>query len=299
MFIPEINYAELFGVELSAKPEVADPGPTPEAEGENEPEVDEVEESPEDNADPDELIDDPGEGEDPDGDQGGQSKEDNARFAAARRKAEQERDAAIAKAQQEAQQQMDALVAGLGLKDPKTGEDIKTKQQYDRYLAAKAEEDREKLQKRAGISKEEWDGMIQNLPEVQKARAAQAEANAQRSRAALDADMKAVEQLDPTVKSLQDLQAREDFGEILKKVQGGLNLVDAFKVVTYEQQAQKRSAAAKQAAINNQRSKDHLRKTAERGSGGSYVPKDVQQMYRQMMPGITDAEISKHYNRKK
>ena len=302
MFTPDIDYAELFGVELSEEPEVAEPEHEEEPEGAEEPGVTEED----DNAEPDE-IDGGGEETPPEPEQKPkQSAEENARFAAARRKAEQERDAAIATARRDMQQQMDAMIAGLGLKNPETGEAIRTKQQYDNYRAQTAKQEREKLMKRSGMDEGQWNEFVQNLPEVAEANRARQQANqamqmARRERAkqAIEADVAAISQMDPNIRTLEDLSKTQEFAAIQKRVQGGMTLLDAYRLETWDKQMRARNAAAEQAAVNKQKSKDHLRKTTERGKGDEPVPSDVLQMYRDMMPGITDAEIRKHWNRKR
>lgn len=305
MFGEEINYAELFGVEMSEEPEVAEPEETLDAEGENDPEdLDEID------ADPDELTDSDEDEEDSESESDSepkkQSKEDNARFAAARRKAEQERDAAIAQAARQAEEkhkrEMDALVAGMNLTD-KTGAKITTKEQYDKYKEEIAAENAARMQRRAGASDEQWGEMINNLPQVQKAQQAQQQAEAAhrqavalQAKAAVDEQVKAIGAMDPTIKSLQDLSKIPEYAEITEKVKQGMGLLDAYKLATYDKRMASTTAAARQAAMNNARSKDHLKKTSERGVGAQSVPKDVEAMYRTFNPTATAAEIRRHWN---
>ncbi len=294
----EINYEELFGVTLSEEPEVADPEEAEEPEGDKDPE--EMEDI---DAEPDELN--KGEEETPSepDEKPKQSAEENARFAAARRKAEAERDAAVAEAKKAAEQQMDSLIASLGLKDPESGSAITTKKQYDEMKAKQAAAEREKLMKRSGMDQAQFDAFVQSLPEVAKAAEKDKKATellkeiqTQRARQAIAEHVAEIGKMDKTIKSLEDLKEIPEFPAIQERVQNGMNLLDAYKLETWDKQMGARSAAAQQAAVNRQRSKDHLRKTAERGSGGEPVPSDVMQMYRAINPKATDAEIQKHYN---
>ena len=299
MFIPEINYEEVFGVKLSAEPEVAEPEEAKTPEGDKEPEtIDEID------AEPDELDQDEEETPSEPDEKPKQSAEENARYAAARRKAEAERDAAVAEAKQAAEKQMDSLIASLGLKDPESGSAITTKQQYDQMKARQAEAEREKLMKRSGMDKAQFDAFVQNLPEVaeaaekdKKASELLKEIQAERARQAIAEHVTAIGKLDPAIKSLEDLAKTAEFPAIQKRVQNGMNLLDAYKLETWDKQISERNAAAQQAAVNRQRSKDHLRKTAERGAGEEPVPSDVMQMYRTLNPNATEAQIRAHYNK--
>ena len=71
-----------------------------------------------------------------------QSAEENAKYAAARRKAEQERDAAIAQARAEAQRSIDDSIRALNIENPYTGRTIQSKAEYDAYLRQQAAERR-------------------------------------------------------------------------------------------------------------------------------------------------------------
>lgn len=294
----EINYEELFGVKLSEEPEVAEPEEAEEPEGDKDPEEMETID-----AEPDEL--DEGEEEippEPD-EKPKQSAEENARYAAARRKAEAERDAAVEEARKAAEQQMDSLIASLGLKDPESGSAITTKKQYDEMKAKQAEAERDKLMKRSGMDKAQFDAFVQSLPEVaqaaekdRKASELLKEIQAQRARQAIAEHVAEIGKMDKTIKSLEDLKNIPEFPAIQQRVQDGMNLLDAYKLETWDKQMGARSAAAQQAAVNRQRSKDHLRKTAERGAGEQEVPSDVEAMYLVFNPNITKEEMRKHYN---
>ena len=84
------------------------------------------------------------------------------------------------------------------------------------------------------------------------------------------------------------------FYELVKK---GLDLVDAYKLANIDNLTQGMAQASRQAALNSARSKDHLSPTATRGAGAVTVPSDELALYRELNPGMSEAEIQKHYNR--
>ncbi len=310
-----IDYAELFGVEEGVEAqELADPASATE-DGTEGVEAQEV-------ADPAE-IDESGAGieddaaSDTDGDGAGevldmapaaQSPVERARFAAARRKAEAERDAAVKLAREEAareaQRAVDETVASLGITNPFTGKLIRTKAEYDAYQNAAQADRREKLIKRAGITDEEYKEFVENLPEVQAARAMKEQAGAAvRSANEAAARQKVEEQLleiakfDPSVKTLADLVKTENYQKVYDLVKKGYELSDAYKLANFDRVQKSTADASRQAALNAAAGKGHLSGTSARGSGGVTVPAEVAEMYREMNPGATDAEIQKHYNR--
>ena len=236
----------------------------------------------------------------------GQSREENAKYAAARRKAEQERDAAIAQAKADAAREMDAFIAGMGLKNPYTGKPIQTRAEYDEYRSAHAEQQRERFKQKQGMTDEEYQDMIAGLPEVQAAeeKAAKAEqANEEYRRAQMQAQLEReiaqIAAIDPTVKSLDDLVRLENYPQIYERVNQGMSIYDAWRLENMDAILEAgRKGAAQQAAVN-QAGKDHLRATKGRGTGGQMksVPAEEMDMYRALNPGVTDQEITEHYNR--
>ena len=236
-----------------------------------------------------------------------QTPEERARFAAARRKAEQERDAAIEKARQDAraqaQQQIDEAIAALGLVNPYTKQPIQTKAEFDAYQQKRSEEKRNSMLQKSGMSQEEFAKLVEELPEVRQAKAAkqQADAMLQRVRqdnakARMDEQLKQISALDPSIRTVDDLAKAENYQEILDKVKAGYSVLDAFKLANFDRLQQRTVTAARQAAVNAAQGKAHLQQTQGRGAGAANVPESVKAEYRMMNPGISDDEIQKHWN---
>ncbi len=303
----DINYGELFGIDEGGnEQETAEPAQAEEtsAQGENE------QETAEPAADGDTAADgaDTPENGEPEKTAAGtedepdrQSPEQNARYAAARRKAEQERDAAIAQAKLDARAEADRYlnetIAGMGLKNPYTDTPITTKEEYDAYKAKFDEERRGKIAKSAGMNDEEFKKYIDELPEVRAAKAAAAQAQEAQAKLRIDEQLREIRELDPTVKELGDLTKMENYSEFYERVKRGMTLTEAYKLTNYERLTQKTAAASRQAAINNMNSKAHMTSTSARGTGAISVPADVKEMYLAFNPDATDAEIQAHYNK--
>lgn len=312
----DINYYQALGLtEEQQEPDAGtDPGAAEETAAEETdstetPEPDEAPE-PEDEATPDD-DDEGGEDDAAGGDSAvdaskrKQSKKENAKYAAARRKAEREE--AIEQARREererAKAEMDALIASANLENPYTGEKVKTREEWDAWQQRHRDEMRETVQRRSGLTDEQMQDFVSQLPEVQKAREAEAQAQQvlfraqqEHAQAAIENELAKIREYDPNVNSLADIEKTAEHDEILDKVRRGYSLSDAW-IVTHQQQIVRRqAAAARQAAVGAARSKDHLAATRSRGKGMEPVPADIREQYRLLNPGISDEEITRDYN---
>ena len=217
---------------------------------------------------------------------------------------EAEREAAAAQARQDAQRIIDEAFAKSGLKNPYTGQPVTSKAEYDAYRERFEAERREQLLKKSGMSGEEFDQFLQGLPEMRKAREAQEAAEkAQReareaaARVKVEQQIREIGEMDPNIKSLEDLAKMPAYPKFYELVRRGNTLTDAFRLANFDALAQRAAAGARQAAVNNARSKEHLAETKTRGGGAVSVPADVREQYKLFNPDATDEEIQKHYQR--
>lgn len=250
-------------------------------------------------------------GDSPEGQADGQKQqtpEQNAQFAAARRKAEAERDAAIAKARQdaqaEAQRTIDEAFRNSGLTNPYTKKPITSKAEYDEYRARLEADRKARLLKKSGMSDDEFQEFVQGLPEVKWAKEAQEvaetaarQAREQQAKLKVEEQLKEISALDPSIQELKDLAKMETYPKFYELVKRGNTLTDAFKLANYEALTGRAAAASRQAAINSAQGKQHLSPTTQRGAGAVSVPADVKAEYLAFNPDATDAEIQQHYNR--
>lgn len=293
----DINYEELFGVpteeqepDTDAADEMADA-----VEEQEDGDPAEVPEEGQDTTEPD----DPAQGA-PEGAERKQTREDNARFAAARRKAEQQRDEAIERERQRSQQEMDAMIAGMGLVNPYTNAPITNKAEYDAYKASHDEQQRKAVAKKAGMSDEEFGRFMAEQPEVRDAKAAKARADEAQAQQRIQAEIAEIAKIDPGIKSLSDLAGMDNYPQFYAMVERGMTLSEAYKVLNFDHirkgERDQAAAAQRQAAINAA-GKSHLTGSKSRGAGATPVPADVKAQYRVFMPDASDAEIAAHYNR--
>lgn len=237
--------------------------------------------------------------------EGKQSAEDNARFAAARRKAEKERDEAIAKMQKEHEQAMDRMVADFGLRNPYNGQPITTRAEMEAYKRQHAEEERRQMLEKAedgGLTEEDVKAMVHSDPEYQEAMRLKQEAAAAREKANeetykvfLENAMKEVNKLDPSVKSMDDLRAHESFRAVDEYVKRGYSIPDAFEKANKTAIQERQRAALEQQIRNSINGRGHLDSNSPRGDGGVSVPADVLNEIRALNPNASVAEIEKWY----
>ena len=277
----EIDYNAVFGIEGEEVQEAADPA-TEDNVGANEQEA----------AAPAGESQDGAEDEQEPSDESHrvQTDEENARYAAMRRKAE-------ADAEKRMNAELDKSIASLGLTDPYTNKPITNHAEMQAYRQRFVEEQRKEMQEKAGMSPEDYQRFVDSLPEVQAGKAAQQKVMDLEIRAKIDSQMREIQMISPEIKSMEDLSKLDNFDKLYDMVGKGYELADAYKVLNYDRLTAKAAEAAKQQALNSIGGKNHLQPVTPRGQGSVPVPADVVAEYRALMPEATDAEIQAHYNK--
>lgn len=296
----DIDYNALFGLEAGEnEPETAEPAAGQESTEENAQEESDARDPEKTQEGPAEDAQEAGENEPEVAEPAkAQGKEKNARYAAARRKAEAERDAAVQKARDEADGLLKDVLAASGLTDPFTGKAVTTREEFEQYRKSQANEKRRSIQRKAGMSDAEFDGFIESLPEVQAAKQAQAAAEkaAQETRQAqaqarIDEEIAEIGKLNPEIKALADLTKRPEYGEIYSKVQRGYTLLDAYKLANLDALTSRAREAGKQQARNAADGKTHMGKTKSRGAGDVELTQEELAQFRIFNPAATEDEV--------
>lgn len=300
-----VDYNALFGVGETAGTEDAGENDQPVAgadeseKAEADASVEEAEETGEEDG-KDESPEDTGAGKQ------GQSAEENSKYAAARRKAEAERDLAVQKAREETRAEMQAelseTIKALGMVNPYTKQPIVDKAGLDEYKQRFEIERQARFAKKAGMSDDEFKAFVEDLPEVREARAkaqqaeeAQKAVRAEQAKAEIERQIGEIRELDPTINSLEDLPKMENYDRFYDLVKRGNTLTDAYRLANFEKLTSRQTERAKAAALNQVASKSHLDRTTTRGAGAVTVPADVIAEYRAFNPDATDAEIRAHW----
>jgi len=251
---------------------------TAEPQNEEEPEVDETETVEEDG------NDEPQE----------QSAEENARYAAMRRRAEADARRKYETEINSMNQQITALCQGLS--HPITGQPITNVHEYMDALQAQQRLANEQELQDKGVDPAVIDRMIASNPVVMQAQQVIERSNMLNADAAVQRDLAELSKYDPNIKGINDLAALPNFPEILDRVNRGASLVDAYKMVNFDNFMQHTNEAARQQAINQMRGKDHLKsQSTSVAQNEEYVEVPAEIMSRYKAEGKTEKQIRELY----
>lgn len=228
-----------------------------------------------------------------------QSAEENAKYAAARRRAEQEFQAR--------QQAEDAEFARrfAGYENPITHQPIRSRKDYfDALDAQETLKQREELQNK-GIDPSLFEEMVSkqvaNNPAVLQAQQVMQAAQQAQIQQRIDSDVKAISKLNPSVKTIDDVLNDPNFSQMLELTKNnGLGLADAYKLVNLENLMAGKMASAKQAAINNAKGTSHLAPTDGLSGGDNGlvdIPAGELNAWKRAFPNCSMKELKEKYNR--
>lgn len=206
----------------------------------------------------------------------------------------------LERVRQEGRDALDAQAKGMGLVDPYHGNrPITTQAELEEYQAANREAKIDRYCKAAGMTREQFDELVGNLPEVraakdaqERARAAEQTAQEQQARDRLNAEVAEIRKLCPEIKDLEALAAHESYDKVIARMKAtGDGVLDAFKHVNFDLLMKQQAHDAKRQSARNSRGKDHLRGTGGKGKGGATIPEDQLRIYQRLNPGASLEEL--------
>lgn len=219
-----------------------------------------------------------------------QSPEDNARFAAARRAAE------------ENQRRIDSVYARRfgNFKNPVTGKPIQSAQDYLDAMEAQEQMNRMEQLRQNGVDPNLLNDAILNNPVMKQAQQMIAQQHEQQAASQIEQDIKNITAIDPSIKTVGDLAKQENFPQIMQLVRDHNLTVDmAYKLANMDKIAQRQSAAAQQAAINQVKGKSHLNPFTGGDAAGqrmAEIPARELPVWREYYPDLSLEELRKKYN---
>ena len=225
-----------------------------------------------------------------------QSAEENARYAAIRRRAEEEAKRRYESEIGQMNQQITAMCRGIT--HPITGQPITNVRDYVDALTIQQRQAREQELQEKGIDPAVIDRMIESNPVVMQAQRVIETSKMAEAEYALQNDLAEITKYDPSIKGMSDLAALPNFPEILDRVTRGASLVDAYKMVNFDTFMQHTNEAARQQAINQMRGKNHL---ASQSTGVAQsddyveVPADIMRRWKD--EGKTEKQIRELYKK--
>lgn len=228
-----------------------------------------------------------------------QTPEQNAQYAAIRRKAEYEAQMKYEKEQKRLDQQYAEKFKGLT--NPETGAPIRGAADYFEALAAQERMQANEAMQQAGLDPSLIDRAIANSPLIKQAEIAIAETRERESARMVTEDMQKIIAFDPSVSSEQDIVSQPNFGEVINycETHPGMRLADAYKLVNFDRLSSNRAKAAEQGAINQAKSKTHLSTPSGMSSEDKTVdiPLDQLERWKEVFPDKSPKDLRKLYNK--
>jgi hypothetical protein len=218
----------------------------------------------------------------------------NAAFANMRREAE---------AAKKAQADLDRMFAEQfgQYKNPETGQPIKSAQDYLNAMAAQERAKAKEELRANNIDPNLIDNLIANSPIVKQAEAATAELNQFRVRQQMTEDLHKILAIDNSFSSVEELMQSPVMNDVVSFIEShpGIRADEAYKIVNFDRLSSSKGEAAKQAAINQVKGKNHLATGAAVNVDESAedIPASQLEMYKEAFPGKTIKEIKALYNR--
>lgn len=211
-----------------------------------------------------------------------QSKDERAAQAAARRAREERDRQREQRAYQQARSEVSSLLKELAI-EKSDGSTIDTLEDLEQV----ARDRREDRLSKGSPTKEDIQAIV-----GEQLRQAQQPPLSEDERAAVDRQLAEIRAMDPAMTDLNAI-LRSDAGPRFREYVGkGLDFLDAYKLAAEERLAG--IAQNRQGARNS--GKSHLMPTSTRGGGDTEVPEETREMYRLLMPEMTDEQIRKAYN---
>lgn len=223
-----------------------------------------------------------------------QSEEANRAFASMRRELEAARRQAAEVDRMYEQQYR-------GYTNPETGQPIRSARDYAEAMAAQTRmQARQKLQEN-NIDPNLIDNMIANSPVVRQAEAVTAELNNYRAQQMIEEDMKKVLAIDPTMTSKEDIYNDPSYASVVEYIgtHPGMRFDEAYKLVNFERLASSKTAAAKQAVVNQVKGQSHLSNApgVTTNDGLEDIPASMLDDFKDMFPEKSMKELKALYNR--
>ena len=223
-----------------------------------------------------------------------QSEEANRAFASMRREAEAARKQLA---------EIDNAYARqyAGYKNPETGAPIRSAKDYIEAMAAQERiQAREKLREN-NIDPEIVDRMIANSPVVRQAEAATAELNNYRAQQMIEADMKKVLALDPSKNSVDEIYSDPSYASVVEYIgtHPGTRFDEAYKLVNFDRLSGLKTAAAKQAVVNQVKGQAHLSNASGVTTNDNLedIPSNMLEGFKDMFPDKSMKELKALYNK--
>lgn len=218
-------------------------------------------------------------------------------YAAARRRAEAEARSKYEKEQSSRDQYFADLCRGKV--NPETNLPITTEAEFIEAMNAQQRVNMQAELQQKGVDPSIIERYIANSPEIQESKRMVAELQDREARQQVQEDIKAILALDKSYESQDDLIQSEAFQQAVDMCRNtpGLHLPDAYKIVNFDALRSTSVKAAKQAAVNQAKGKEHLVSSPNTptGKGGVEIPETDLSKWKKMFPDKSNKELNALY----
>ena len=226
-----------------------------------------------------------------------QTPEENAKYAAARRDAEAE----TRRVKAELDQLNDMVRSMYGdCENPETHEKVSDVKSYFEAIRAHKEAQARREMEDKGIDPNYINALVENNPAILQAKEVLARQQQAEFNSHVQSEIEQIHALDSSINAAEDLLNMENFSEFKEYVDRGYNFLDAFKLSNFEKLQNKSFDAAKQAAINQAKSKSHLApiSSVSDDANGEMVdiPRDELPKWKEYFPELSPKELKAKYN---
>jgi len=223
-----------------------------------------------------------------------QSAETNRAFAELRRRAEA--------AERKAAELDNYYATQFGqYTNPETGQPIKSAKDYLDAMAAQERINAKQKLRENNIDPQLIDNLIANSPIVKQAEAATKELNQFRIKQQMNEDLNKILALDDSHSSVEELMQDPIMNDVVSFIEQhpGIRADEAYKIVNFDRLKSSAMGAAKQAAVNSVKGKNHLATGAALNvdDGAEDIPAAQLAMYKETFPEKSMKEIKALYNK--
>jgi hypothetical protein len=186
------------------------------------------------------------------------------------------------------------------LKNPITGQPIRSQSDYLAALDAQEELRTKEQLKQNGVDPSLIDQAVANNPMVRQAQAVVEQQRQSQTMSRVFNDIAELMTIDPTIKGIQDVPP-DAIQYVMDSARMGrdVNLVEAYKITNFGKMSENQKAAIHQQAINQAKGKNHLNPVngVSTPDEGVEIPESELAMWKEMFPDKSKAELKKLYNK--
>lgn len=229
-----------------------------------------------------------------------QSPELNAQYAAIRRRAEED---ARLRADSE-KRKVDALFAETfgKMTNPATGRPIQSATEYVEAFKAQQRAQAEQQLRQGGVDPSIIQQLIASDPTVRQAHEIMERQKVAEQDARIAREIADISKVNPAIKNVEDLAKDANFLAIYERWERSgrqESLYDIYRLVNFDTLTSQKSEAAKQAAINQAKAKNHLTTTngvEQQATDNVPIPAEVLASWKQAYPNLSMQELTAKYN---